>query len=145
MAKKIAILMAVLFLCLGLENCDYLKVREDFFAFRHDVKIIFSNVAAGGRNVTLYYVLYNPTASGSGVVPGYIGMTKIGGNKARCYLRKVYVQHENDLIKHTVSVVDANVAPDLQTGEYITVQGAYDLEIERDTIGSRLNFKMSKE
>jgi len=145
MANKIAILMAMLFLCLGLENCDCLKVREDFFAFRQDVEIIFSNVAAGGCNVTLYYVLYDPTASGSGVVPGYIVMTKIAGNRARCYLRKVYVQHENDLIKHTVSVVDANVAPDLQTGEYITVQGAYDLEIERDTIGSRLNFKMSKE
>ena len=119
-------------------------MREDFFAFRNDVEIIYSNVAAGGRNVTLYYVLYDPTASGSGVVPGYMVMTKIGGNKARCYLRKVYVQRENDP-KHTVSVVDANVAPDLQTGEYITVQGAYDLEIERDTSDSRLNFKMSKE
>ncbi len=144
MFRKIAIIIAMFFLCLGLDNCGGIKVREDFFEHRYNVEVIYTNVAEGGSNVTLYYVLYDPTASGWGKVPGSIIMNKIEGNKARCYLPKVFIQHENGWDdKHTVSVVDENVAFYHHTGENIDIQGAYDLEIESVPNGTRLKFKMS--
>jgi len=144
MYKKIAILMLLFSLCLGLNNCGGLKVREDYFEFSYNVEVAYTNVAEGGSNVTLYYILYDPTTSGSNTVLGYIIMNKIGGNEARCYLPKVFVQHEDDFVKHKVSVVDENGEPNLHTGKNIYVQGAYELEIESVSNGTRLTFKMSK-
>lgn len=143
--RKIAFLLPVFFLCLGLDSCKSPEEPEGYFKYRYEVEVIYSGAAEGGGDVTLYYILYDPVASGSGIVPGYIKMNKFGGNKAYCYLPKVYVQHEDDLIKHKVSVVDENVAFNLHTGENIEIQGAYELEIESVSNGTRLTFKMSKE
>lgn len=144
MLRKIAFLMLMFSLFLGLNNCGGLKVREDYFEFRYNVEVVYTNVAEDGSNVTLYYILYDPTASGSNTVLGHIIMNKIGGNEARCYLPKVYVQHEDEFVKHRVSVADENLAPDFQTGKNIFVQGAYELEIESVSNGTLLTFKMSK-
>jgi hypothetical protein len=144
MFKKIAILMPLFFLCLGLYNCGGLNVREDYFEYRYNVEVVYSNVAEGESSVTLYYILYDPLREGGSIDPGYIIMNRIEGDKARCYLPKVFVQHEDDLNKHKVSVVDKNVAQYLKTGKNIEIQGAYELEIESDDAGgTRLTFKMS--
>ena len=147
MFGKIAILMPLFFLCLGLNNCGGLNVREDFFDFRYNVEVVYTNVAEDGSNVTLYYILYDPTVSAGSKDTGYIVMEKIEGNKARCYIPKVFIQHESEIgwdTKHIASVVDKNVAFDVHTGENIEIQGAYELEIENVPNGTRLKFKMSK-
>ena len=144
MLRKIFFLMLMFSLFLGLNNCGGLKVREDYFEFRYNVEVVYTNVAEEGSNVTLYYILYDPIASGSNTVLGHIIMNKIGGNEARCYLPKVYVQREDEFVKHRVSVADENLAPDFQTGKNIFVQGAYELEIESVSNGTLLTFKMSK-
>lgn len=143
MVRKTAFLIPVFFICLALNNCGGLKVREDYFEYRYNVEVVYSNVAEGGSSVTLYYVLYDPLREGGSTNPGYIVMNRIEGNKARCYLPKVFVQHEDDFIRHKVSVVDKNAAPGLKTGKNIEIQGTYGLEIESDGAGgTSLTFKM---
>ncbi|MFX0198014.1 MAG: hypothetical protein ACFFCW_17990 [Candidatus Hodarchaeota archaeon] len=142
MAKKLAILMPLVFLCLGLYNCGGLKVRDDYFEYRYNVEVVYSDVEEGGGSVTLYYILYDPLKEVGSQDIGYLIMNRIEGNKARCYLPKVFVQHEDDLMKHIVSVVDENGDPRLHTGKNINIQGAYELEIESVPNGTRLTFKM---
>ena len=105
MLRKIVFLMLMFSLFLGLNNCGGLKVREDYFEFRYNVEVVYTNVTEEGSNVTLYYILYDPIASGSNTVLGHIIMNKIGGNEARCYLPKVYVQREDEFVKHRVKVL----------------------------------------
>ncbi len=142
MFKKNAFSIPLFFLFLGLYNCGGLKVREDYFEYRYNVEVVYSNIAEGEKSITLYYILYDPLRESGSTDPGFIIMNRIEGNRARCHLPKVFVQHEDDLIKHIVSVVDENEAPNLHTGKNVTIRGAYELEIESVSNGTRLKFKM---
>jgi hypothetical protein len=142
MARKFTILMPVIFLCLGLYNCGGLKVRDDYFEYRYNVEVVYSDAEEGEGSVTLYYILYDPLGEVGSQKIGHLIMNRIEGNKARCYLPKVFVQHEDDLMKHIVSVVDENGDPLIHTGKNIDIQGAYELEIESVPNGTRLTFKM---
>ena len=75
--NQIVILIPMFLFCLGLDNCKSPEEPEGYFKYRYEVEVIYSGVAEGGRDVTLYYILYDPTASGSGIVPGYIKMNEL--------------------------------------------------------------------
>ncbi|MFX1508301.1 MAG: hypothetical protein ACFFDC_19645 [Promethearchaeota archaeon] len=151
MVRKIAILIPMFFLCLGLNNCkspEEPEKPESYYWYRYNVEVIYSDVAEGESDfpLYLYYGLHDLWGSFNS---GSIIMTKIGEKKARCYLPKVLCNVYNQKIlhegKHWVSVVDPNKEPWWHRGENIYVQGAYDLEISTNVGYSQLNFKMSKE
>jgi hypothetical protein len=143
MGRKIAIIIPVFFLCLGLYNCmspgnpDNSKSQR----YRYNVEVIYSDVAEGESDFPLF--LYYSLEDDWGVTKsGYSQMTKIGENKARAHIPKVRI-HTSDSFKHSVSVVDPNKEPWCHRGENIDVQGAYDLEISTTCYCSCLLFRMS--
>jgi hypothetical protein len=143
MVRKIAIIIPMFFLCLGLNNCKSPEGPEEPNPnYRYNVEVIYSDVAEGESDfpLFLYYGLHDAWGAFNS---GYIEMTKIGENKARCYLSKVRIIPDG--LKHWVSVVDPNKEPWWHRGENIYVQGAYDLEISTNVGYSQLNFRMSKE
>lgn len=142
MFRKIAILIPIFFLCLGLDNCKSPEGPESPIKYRYNVKVIYSDVAEGESDfpLYLYYGLHDLWGAFNS---GYIIMTKIGENKARCYLPEVLINTGSS--KHLISVVDPNKQPWCHRGENIDVEGAYDQEISTTHYCSRLKFKMSKE
>ncbi len=142
MFRKIAFIIPIFLFCLVLDNCKSpIAPEEQSSLYRYNVEVIYSDVAKGESDFTLYlyYGLHDVWGSFNS---GYIKMTKIGEKKARCYLPEVLIIAEEDNSKHWVSVVDPNKQPWCHRGENIHVQGAYDLEISTRTRCSILLFKM---
>ena len=140
--RKIAIIITMFLFCLGLDNCKGPEGPEEPNPnYRYNVGVIYSDVAEGESDfpLFLYYGLHDILGAFDS---GNIIMTKIGENKARCYLPKVRINPDG--LKHWVSVVDPNKEPRWHRGENIFVQGAYDLEISTNVGYSHLNFRMSR-
>ncbi len=155
MYRKIAILISMFFLCLGL-NCRSPEAPEEppLCEYRYNVKVIYTRGEVDypgkiGDPIRLTYYLYDPTLSGTWSDYGFADMEEIGKDKFRCYLDKVLIhtdsleEHYGYYEKHKVFVTDAQVH--CWTGKNIEIQGAYDLEV-RDSLvcGSTLRFKISK-
>ena len=145
MIRKIAILISMFFLFLGLDNCKSpVGPEERNSLYRYNVEVVYSDVAEGESNFPLF-LYYGLNETWGSFNSGYIKMTKIEKKKAKCYIPKVLIIAEEDNYKHWVSVVDPNKQPWCHRGENIYVQGAYDLEISTTLYCSCLHFKMSKE
>ena len=162
MFKKIAVLMLMFSFCFGLYNCKSPAEPEGpgpIYKYRYNVEVIYTRVTVDQTDnqnylklVDLRYRLYDPAL----LVPptpefydeGIIEMNKIGENKYRCYLPKVFVQNPRNPRKHSVNVSDY-IAKSGSIAERIDIQGAYEWEITNADFGafinSRLYFKMSKE
>jgi len=155
MLKKIAIIIPMFFLCLGLDNCKSPEEPEPepIYEYRYNVEVIYTRVALDSSEVPdyvkLHYILLDPgLGDWSWIDSGYIEMNKIEENKYRCYLPKVFVQNSGWNSKHRVIVTD-NKEIDVKNS-YIIIQGAYDYELNdyensRGDIEKCVYFKMSKE
>jgi hypothetical protein len=159
MLYKIAVLISGCFLGLGLIGCKNPEAPEEpkpNYEYRYNVEVIYTRLAVEKPEsqdyVALSYDLEDPAALDWDPPQlrdsGTIEMNKIGENKYRCYLPKVFVQTPLHPDKHRVGVDDWKTEFGLK-GESVDVQGAYDLEIWRADFTTfvhvRLKFRMSKE
>lgn len=147
MLRKIAILRSMFFLWLGVYSCkspEAPKEPEPNYEYRYNVEVIYSPTTSQSR-ATITYVLYDPGKDGSD--KGEIGgmeMNKIGKDRFRCYLDKVFIQTPRWHSKHHVFVMGPGI--ECWTGENINIQGMYDVEIRQGLVcGTSLHFMMSKE
>jgi len=160
MFRKIAILMPMFFLCLGLDNCkspvapeEPEPIYEYEYEYRYNIRVVFTHATEQiNQNFQmLYCYIYDPTLSGwykYDIV--YIEMDKIGENKYSCYLPKVFIQTPAHSTRHYVVIwFDKNEDTIMPTIDNIDVQGAYDQEVEITDWATfykfRLYFRMSKE
>ena len=152
MYRKIAFLIPMFFLFLGLHNCKSPEEPESKYEYRYNVEVIYTRTNADYPNrsdeVRLWYNLLNFELPGYNTSEvGVKEMNKIGKDRFRCYLDKVYIQSERHTgLKHNVMALDNRLECD--TGEGIDVQGMYGAEIRYGSIlvgFSRLYFLMSKE
>lgn len=163
MFGKIAILLPMFFLFLGLNKCKNPEEPEKplgplpIYEYRYNVEVIYTRGAGDYQKeqdrVLLHYYLYDPLRTEP---PSYwtdlgtIGMNKIGENKYRCYLHKVFIQTPLlSLDKHRITVSDF-IKNGGMKGESVDIQGAYEQEIVSryvlyDAIKICAEFKMSKE
>ncbi|UCC41490.1 MAG: hypothetical protein JSV96_08755 [Candidatus Aminicenantes bacterium] len=158
MFRKIAILIPMLFLCLGLGNCKRpiaLEEPEPIYEYRYNVEVVFTRTALKYPECTdwvrLHYNLFDPVLYPWKYDIGNLEMDKIEENKFRCYLPKVCINtpaYSKRVHRHSVSVEDDKSDEFAVLAEHIDVQGAYDLEIKSRNFGtfvdSTLWFKMSK-
>jgi hypothetical protein len=150
-----AILIPMFFLCLGLDNCKSPEEPEPIDEYRYNVEVIYTRGAGDYQKaqdyVRLHYYLYDPAIRDW---PNYwtdlgtIKMYKIGENKYRCYLHKVFIQTPRKYKNHRV-IVDDWITNGGMKGESVDIQGAYAQEIEKiDELGNAIwiwvKFKMSK-
>ena len=152
MCRRIAIIITMFFLCLGIYTCSSPEEPEPNYEYRYNVEVIYTRTSVDYPNrsdeVRLFYSLLDFEIPGfSSKDSGVKEMNKIGKDRFRCYLDKVYIQNENHMgLKHTVYVSDSRLNDG--TGEGIDVQGMYGAEIRYGSIlvdFSRLYFLMSKE
>jgi len=151
MSRNIAILLHVFFLCLGLDNCKSPEAPEKHM-YRYNVEVIYTRAAGNYKHSPdkgqLHYYLYDPAITGRQswhLDFGTIDMNKIGENKYRCYLHKVFIQTPRKAEKHRVIVVDFIT----NSGMKVDIQGAFEQEIIRREVLSNavriwVDFKMSK-
>ncbi len=161
MFRKIAIIIPMFFFCLGLDNCKSPVAPEEpepepNYEYRYNVKVVYTHATEQGNPdlQTLYCYLYDPAIPGSADSQkydiNYIYMDKIGENKYRYYLPKVFIQTTAHPTRHYVVIwFDKNEDTIMPTVENIDVQGAYAQEVNISDWASfykfRLYFKMSKE
>lgn len=157
MVRKIAIIIPVFFLCLGLNSCKSLFEPRPDYEYRFQVEVIYTTVDVDHANdsVSLRYMLYDPAKTFD--MPdgfyrtGTIRMDKIGENKYRCILPSVFIQppgnydcHRID-IHHTTQSEMQDERVDLQE---VYIQGAYEQETREAFAGIDffwicIGFKMS--
>jgi hypothetical protein len=105
MVRKIAILLPMFFLCLGLDNCKSPEGQSMLkhiyeYQYRYNVAVIYKRGEGDYQktrdyDVLLTYWLYDPAKTKPpNYWPDYgtIEMNKIGENEYRCYLPKVFIQ-----------------------------------------------------
>lgn len=161
MVRKIAILISMFLLCLGLDNCkspvapeEPEPIYEYEYEYRYNIRVVFTHATEQISQdfQMLYCYLYDPALW---VSPDwqkydqvYIKMDTIGKNEYRCYLPKVFIQTPAHPTRHYVVIwFDKNKDTIMPTIDNIDVQGAYDQEVEITDWTSfykfRLYFKMS--
>jgi hypothetical protein len=108
------------------------------------VEVIYSPTTSQNR-ATITYVLYDPGKEGSDKNEGgSMKMDKIGKDRFRYYLDKVFIQTPRWHSKHHVFVMGPGI--ECWTSENINIQGMYDVEIRQGFVcGTALDFVMSKE
>lgn len=155
MFRKIAFLIPIFLLCLGIEYCKSPEDPEEpepNYEYRYNVEVIYNRIAEGSgpEYVVLDYLLNDPAESDKIYsVQGNIRMDKIGKLKYRGYLPKVFIQTGRTVIegqRHRVSVKEFTEI-DVESSS-IDIQGAYDLEIIKPedylNIAIWVYFRMSK-
>ena len=160
MFRKIAVIIPMFFLCLGLDNCKSPEAPEEpepNYEYRYNIEVVYTPTTVDyperRDEVRLHCYLYDPTL----MVPpnprshdfSSIEMEKVGENKYRCYLHKAFVHTPYNFEKHYVLIgIDMRRSGRAVTAEYIEIQGAYDQEVKIYDFGtfvnSRLYFRMSK-
>jgi len=160
MVRKIAIIIPVFFLCLGLNSCKSPFEPEPINVYRSNVEVIYTSIEANDPHVqdgvTLFYYLYNPATwdSTDGFYNmGSIKMDKIGENTYRCYLPTVFIQTTDKWFCHSITIRHSyktqggfdDEKVDLQEAY---IQGAYEQETEYkiygiDFMDIHIHFKMS--
>jgi len=152
MFRKIAIIIAMFFFCLGLDNCkspEEPRKPEPNYEYRYDVEVIYTRPdnaeiwPGGDDSVLLQGILYYPAAT----YPYFnevSWMNKTGGNTYKYLISKVYVQKPGET-KHQITVDDLLRNPSFTYAENISVQGAYDLEARTMQYGTALLFRMAKD
>ena len=161
MIRKIAIIIPMFFFCLGLDNCKSPVAPEEpepNYEYRYNVEVIYKPTTVDYPEsqdyVGLNCYLYDPAL----MVPpnprfhdfSFFDMEKIGENKYRCYLSKVFIQTMAHSQKHYVLIgTDTRRDPRTPTAENIDIQGAYDQEVKIYDfdyfVNSRFYFKMSRD
>ena len=156
MFRKIAIIITMCFFCLGLDNCKSPEAPEPIYEYRYNVEVIYTRAAGNYTQaqdkVRLHYYLHDPA-----ITEGQywhldfatIDMNKIGENKYRNYLHKVFIHTPRESKKHRV-IVDDFITNSGMKGESVDIQGAFEQEIiERhvslNAVRIMVDFKMSKE
>lgn len=154
--RKIAIIIPMFILCLGLDNCknpEEPERPEPIYEYRYNVEVIYTRITIDYPDnqdlVYFHYFLKDPAYISEFVdYTGMIEMDKIGENMYSCYLPKVFVQTPPYPDKHMVYVSDEKKGG-LHRAENISIQGAYEQEIRELDWGTFvytfLYFKMSKE
>ena len=127
------------------------------YKYRYDVAVLYKRGEGDCQKtqdyVLLHYMLYDPEKTKP---PNYwpdlgtIEMNKIGENKYRCYLPKVFIQTPLlSFNKHKVIIVDF-IKNGGMKGESIDIEGAYEQEIvSRDVLNGSIKifivFKIANE
>lgn len=160
MSRKMAFLSLVLFFCLGLINCQSPEEPEPalkpIYEYRYNVEVVYTH--AGGQTnpnkQLLYCDLYDPALLMQPNPREYdickIQMDKIGENKYRCNIHKVFIQTRAHPKLHYLLIwFDKNEPTIMSAVDKIEIQGAYEQEArvfdETNYYKFRLWFKMSKD
>ena len=157
MYRKIAYLLTMFFLCLGVYSCKSPEAPEPEpepnYEYRYNIEVIFTH-AAEQRNPnwqTLYCYFYDPAL---GSPPRYdsesIQMERLRNNRYRCYITKAFIQTPSHPTMHYVVIwFDKNEDTIMPTSDNIYVQGADDHEVEITDWATfykfRLYFRMTKD
>jgi len=96
----------------------------------------------GEDDVILMLRIYEPTASW-GFYDVDVKMTKTGERTYKCRVAKIYVQKPGEA-KHQAAVVDAFIKDQTPQAEYVSIQGATDLETRIMQVGTALLFRMAQ-
>ena len=160
MIRNMPFLILMLFFCLGLISCQSPEepelVSESIYEYRHNVEVEYTH--AGGHTnpdkQLLYCDLYDPALLMQPNPREYdickIQMDKIGENKYRCKIPKVFIQTLAHSKPHYLLIWFDKIEPTKMSAiDKIEIQGAYDQEArvfdETNYYKFRLWFKMSKE
>jgi hypothetical protein len=160
MRRKMAFILLVLFCCLGLTSCQSPEEPEPVlvlnYEYRDNVEVVYTH--AGGQTnpneQLLFCDLYDPALLLQPNPREYdickIQMDKIGENKYRCTIPKVFIQTQAHSKPHYLLIwFDKNEPIIMSAIDKIEIQGAYDQEArvfdETNYYKFRLWFKMSKD
>jgi hypothetical protein len=136
MARRIAVIIPLFFLCLGLDNCkspeEPEKPEPTTYEYRYNIKVIYTPATVDYPErpdlVQLRYILFDPAIKPPNLRRydgGVINMEKVGENKYRCYLHKAFVPSLDWLNppKHSVLIeTDTRRDSRTPTAEYISIQ-----------------------
>jgi hypothetical protein len=118
------------------------------YEYRYNVEVTYTRPADfelnpnGEDDVILTLDIYEPTAPW-GFTSIKVLMTKTGELTYKCFVAKIYVQKPGEE-KHQAVVADAFIKDQTPHAEYISIQGAYDLETRTMQVGTALLFRMAK-
>ena len=157
--RKIAIIMPICFLCLGAFNCESPAKPEEpppiIHEYRYNIEVIYTrgtgDYTQAQDKVKLHYYLYDPSVTEGPYYftdMGTMNMNKIGENKYRCYLHKVFIQTSSHPTRHRV-IIDDWIINGGMKGESVDIQGAIEKENKKDVLSNAVRiwvyFKMSGE